>query len=133
MEPPLMEWPADSEYQYTLIMTDPDVPNRTTPYEKEWQNWIVVNIPGCKFTDGEVLTEYIPPLPDQIYGGVHRVVFLAYKQPLLDIIFREPELGEEQTSYEHRGKFSTEKFAKKYKLGDPVAVNFFYLRWSNID
>lgn len=53
-----------------MIFADPDVPNRTTHFEREWQNWVVVNIPGCKFKNGKVLTKYIPPLPEEDFGGI---------------------------------------------------------------
>ncbi|XP_072154812.1 protein D1 isoform X2 [Bemisia tabaci] len=130
LEPTHMEWPEDKEHHYTLIMTDPDVPNRTTHFEREWQNWVVVNIPGCKFKNGKVLTKYIPPLPEEDFGGVHRYVFLSYKQPRQNMTFNETYVR--IASYGLRGEFSTRKFAEKYSLGDPVAVNFFYLRWSFI-
>ena len=36
-------------------MTDPDAPTRTNPKMAEWQHWLVVNIPGNKVEEGEVL------------------------------------------------------------------------------
>lgn len=47
-------------------MIDADAPNCLSPLEGEWQNWLVVNIPGFHVDKGETLTEYVGarPLPN---------------------------------------------------------------------
>ena len=37
---------AVPEKLYTLVMTDPDVPNRALPTEREYLHWLVVNVPA---------------------------------------------------------------------------------------
>lgn len=80
----------------------------------------MVNIPGNKISDGEVLTEYIGSAPPK-GSGLHRYVFLLFKQRQ-KLKFDEPHHSNLDGK---RGNFSTEKFAKKYNLGKPIAGNFF--------
>ena len=78
-------------------------------------------IPGDDVSRGEILTDYIGAGP--IIGtGVHRYVFLVYKQSE-KIKFDETHLG--ITDIVGRGKFSNRKFATKYNLGNPIAGNMF--------
>lgn len=60
--------------------------------------------------------------------GLHRYVFLIYKQNG-KLTFAEPRLP--NTSGENRGGFSIAKFAEKYKLGNPVAGNFYQAQWDD--
>lgn len=70
---------------------------------------------------GDVLTEYVGAGPPQ-GTGLHRYVLLVYKQPG-KISPTEKNISNKQGH--DRGKFSVRKFAEKYKLGKPVAGNFF--------
>lgn len=54
--------------------------------------------------------------------GLHRYVFLVFKQPQ-KLTCNEPKIP--KTSGDKRANFSTSKFMSKYKLGDPIAGNFF--------
>lgn len=73
------------------------------------------------------MSEYVGSGPPK-GTGLHRYVFLVYKQPG-KISPDEPKLT--NRSGDHRGKFSVSKFAKKYNLGDPVFGNFFQAEWDN--
>jgi phosphatidylethanolamine-binding protein (PEBP) family uncharacterized protein len=57
---------------HTLIMHDPDVPG-TYP----WLHWLIVNIPGSDFSQGQQLLGYSPPAPP---SGVHKYKFTLYEQ-----------------------------------------------------
>lgn len=62
--------------------------------------------------------------------GLHRYVFLAYKQHQSDDIKPdEPILT--NRSGENRAKFSVAKFAAKYNLGSPVAGNYYEAQWDD--
>ncbi|KAK9723173.1 Phosphatidylethanolamine-binding protein [Popillia japonica] len=100
---PTVKWDADNTALYTLCMTDPDAPSRKEPTFREWHHWLVGNIPG----EGT---------------GLHRYVFLVYKQNG-KLNFDEPRLT--NRSGDNRGKFCIRKFAEKYKLGQPIAENFY--------
>ncbi|XP_011182663.1 protein D3-like [Zeugodacus cucurbitae] len=122
---PTIEWSADSDGFYTIIMTDPDAPSRNNPKFREFSHWLVTNIPGTDISSGDVLTAYVGSGPPQ-ETGLHRYVFLVYKQPA-KIRFQETRIP--KNSSQNRPNFSASKFAKKYKLGDPVAGNFFQAQW----
>lgn len=38
---PEVEYDAESDSFYTLILTDPDAPNRKNPTRREWNHWLV--------------------------------------------------------------------------------------------
>ncbi|KAB0797455.1 hypothetical protein PPYR_08449 [Photinus pyralis] len=118
---PELEWNTDPDKLYLLAMVDPDAPSRNNPKFREWQHWIVGNIPGCDVKKGDVISEYIGPKPPQ-GTGLHRYVLLVYQQPH-EITFDEPKLS--NAGGTGRGKFSIKKFAAKYNLGEPIAGNFY--------
>nr|XP_018911681.1 PREDICTED: protein D3-like isoform X1 [Bemisia tabaci] len=121
-QPVNISYPTEPNAYYALIMTDPDCSLKESPTHRELQHWVLVNIPGANWTQGFCLTEYIGILRDYEFG-VHRYVFLLYKQPG-KLKFTERVL-DVRPVLESRCKFSTRNFAKKYKFGDPIAVNFF--------
>eukprot|EP00058_Branchiostoma_floridae_P018207 XP_002603696.1 hypothetical protein BRAFLDRAFT_126894 [Branchiostoma floridae] len=125
--PPQVTWAAEEGYLYTLIMTDPDAPNRSNPKFREWHHWLIVNIPGNDLGRGEVLTDYIGAAPPK-ESGLHRYVFLVYQQRG-KLTCNESRLPNDSTA--NRGKFKTKVFATKYKLGNPVAGNFFQAQWDD--
>jgi phosphatidylethanolamine-binding protein len=62
---PTVQWDAEASSFYTLCMTDPDAPSRTTHEYREWHHWLVGNIPGSDISKGEVLSAYVgsgPPV-----------------------------------------------------------------------
>ena len=65
---------ADKESLYTLIMHDPDAPSGNHLH------WIVVNIPGNKIKNGNILVEYKGPSPPEIPDIIHRYFFILFKQ-----------------------------------------------------
>ena len=62
-----------------LPNVDPDAPSRNDPKFREWHHWLVVNIPGSDVSKGDAVAEYIGAGPPK-GTGLHRYVFLAYKQ-----------------------------------------------------
>lgn len=127
---PEVSWKdADPKSFYTLVMTDPDAPSRAEPKFREWHHWIVGNIPGNDIFNGEVLSGFISSAPP-MNSGLHRYVFMLYKQPSGQIDFNsQPKLL--STSSSGRAKFSTRSFAKKYSLGTPVAGNFYQAEYDD--
>ncbi|KAH8359195.1 hypothetical protein KR093_005122 [Drosophila rubida] len=123
---PDLKWIANKDNYYTLLMVDPDVPSRKVPKFKEYLHWLVVNIPGNQLNLGDVRAAYVGALPLKD-TGLHRYVLLLYKQP--DFTKFDVEKVPQQND-EGRIKFSTKQFAEKYKLGIPLAGNFFTSIWS---
>lgn len=107
-------------------MTDPDAPSRKNPTNREWHHWLVGNIPGSQVDKGETLTEYVGSAPPE-GSGLHRYVLLVYKQPF-KLAFNERFISDRDGN---RGNFSTKKFAYKYKLGEPVAGNFYQAQYDD--
>ena len=102
------------------IITDLDAPSRKNPKAAEWQHWIAGNIPGNEMDLADILTTYEIPTPPK-GTGLHRYVFLVYKQPQ-EFVFDEPSvLG--------RANFNRLEFAIKYNLEGPIAAQFFVSQW----
>ncbi|KAH8311801.1 hypothetical protein KR044_008108 [Drosophila immigrans] len=124
---PQLDWGAESDVLYTILMTDPDAPSRKEPKFREWHHWLVVNVPGNQIDKGDVLTAYVGSGPPQ-GSGLHRYVFLVFKQTQ-KLSCNEPRIP--KTSGENRGKFKTAKFVAKYKLGNCVAGNFYQAQYDD--
>lgn len=122
---PKVEWNADSASYYTLCMTDPDN-SQPTDVLPEWHHWLVVNIPGNKVSEGDVLSEYIGSGPPD-GTGLHRYVFVVYKQSG-KLAFDEKRLT---LSVDGRANFKISKFAEKYNLGNAVAGNFYLAQFDD--
>ena len=78
-EQPKVEYDADPNEFYTLLMTDPDAPSRMEPTLREFRHWLVVNIPGNDIENGETVIEYIgsgPPKVDNFSCLLSRFFFL---------------------------------------------------------
>ncbi|XP_019537121.3 protein D3 [Aedes albopictus] len=118
---PTVSWKADPGALYTLVMTDPDAPTRATPKMREWKHWVVINVPGSDVAAGETVAEYIGSAPPE-NSGLHRYVFLVYKQSRGRMRWSEPKLSNRNPN---RAKFRVNEFAEKYQLGSPVAGNFY--------
>lgn len=88
---PEVTWEAEAGALYTLLMVDPDAPSRQEPTYREILHWLVINVPGNKVADGQVVAEYIGSGPPE-GSGLHRYVFLVFKQ---------------------EGKITTDKFISK--------------------
>ncbi|XP_008486656.2 phosphatidylethanolamine-binding protein 1-like, partial [Diaphorina citri] len=108
-------------------MTDPDAPSRKEHTYREWHHWLVGNIKGGKLDGADFLSAYVGAGPPP-NTGLHRYVFLVYKQPN-SITFDEARLP--NNSQDGRAKFSIANFAEKYKLGEPIAVNFFQAEYDD--
>ncbi|XP_066595666.1 protein D3-like [Prorops nasuta] len=111
---------------YTLVLTDPDAPSKG--YNREFRHWIVGNIPEENVAKGEVLVEYVGPATPQ-GTGLHRYVFLLYKQNQGAITFDERRLGARDG--QGRRRFSVKKFAEKYNLEGPIAGNYFKAQYDS--
>ncbi|XP_017780608.1 PREDICTED: protein D3-like [Nicrophorus vespilloides] len=122
---PKMTWDTCPDAYYSICMVDPDAPCRTAPSLRNWLHWLVVNIPGQCFSDGQTLTEYVGAAPPKD-TGIHRYVFLVYKQCDKQY-FHEPTIT--ACSAENRCNFDLHQFTKKYSLKDPIAGNLFHAKW----
>ena len=136
-------------------MLDPDAPSRESPKNAEWKHWLVVNIPGNKIKDGQVMAEYVGSGPPEKTGtvmlvqsvsliqgdqvtsiitsieksaGLHRYVIWAYKQS--GKLSLSDKVLDKYTAG-GRAQWKVQKFAEEHKLGDPVAGNFYQAQWDD--
>ncbi|CAG0906335.1 unnamed protein product, partial [Darwinula stevensoni] len=119
---PEVTFKADPSSLYTLVMADPDAPTPRDPKFRELLHWMVINIPGNNVTSGDTVVEYIGSGPPQ-NSEAHRYVFLVFKQ--LGTI--EPGWVKhiDNKTRDGRQNFEVTRFARQFRLGDPIAGNFF--------
>lgn len=86
---PKVTWQAEKGAYYTLLMSGPDLPSRETPTFAEVRHWLVMNIPESAVDKGDEVIEYIGGAPPED-SGLHRLIFLVYKQPNGKIDHDEP-------------------------------------------
>lgn len=86
---PTVSWAAEKDAYYTLFMVDPDAPSRINPKSREFRHWLVVNIPECSVERGDEVTGFVGSGPPN-GTGLHRYIFLVYKQPNGRIEHSEP-------------------------------------------
>lgn len=125
---PDVSWPCEEGFLYSLVVIGPDAPSTTSREQSEYQHWIKVNIPQCDPLNGTLLTAYVPDVPNYRVG-LHRMIFMAFKQPSTEPIVFDEEFLPRRPIGLKRIQFSTKKFSKKYNLGLPVAANFY---WMNV-
>lgn len=124
---PSVEWVAEEDTLYTLLLTDPDAPSRAQPAVREWHHWLVGNIQGSNVASGDVLSQYVSSAPP-LDSGLHRYVFLLFKQPSGRIDYSEvPKIA---YSGEGRAKFNTKNFQNKYML-TAIAGNFYQAQYDD--
>ncbi|XP_002051710.2 putative odorant-binding protein A5 [Drosophila virilis] len=122
---PRLEWNADAESFYTIIMLSPDAPSREYPIYRSWLHWLVVNVPGMDVAKGQAISEYFGPMPPKD-SGLLRYVALVYKQSgKLDFDEKKMELK----NAEDHSNFDLEKFTQKYDMSAPCAGNVFQSKW----
>ncbi|XP_076064912.1 mitochondrial ribosomal protein L38 [Oratosquilla oratoria] len=75
--PPEVNYNSNEDTLWTLVLTNPD--GHLVDNEAEYLHWFIGNIPGNKVSEGEVVCDYLRPLPPR-GTGYHRFVFILYKQ-----------------------------------------------------
>lgn len=102
IKPNLIYEKKNNKY-YTVIMVDPDAPNKNNPIYKYWLHWLTIN-------NTEEIIEYQgpnPPHPIESGSGKHRYYILIFEQKD-KIIINEP--------IKQRSQFNLFNFMKKHNL-----------------
>lgn len=97
---PTLSWEAEKGAYYTLMMVDPDAPSRTEFTFREVRHWLVMNIPESAVEKGDHITEYRGSGAPK-GTGLHRYIFLVYKQPNGVIEHDEPRTVSRYFSFIH--------------------------------
>ncbi|KAK8775575.1 hypothetical protein V5799_031081 [Amblyomma americanum] len=104
---------------YTLIMVDPDAPNKGNPTARSWLHWMVINAEHkSRFQDGEVAMPYNGPTPPK-GSGPHRYALLVYCQD-------GKRLNSADVAPQQRNNFQVTSIAQKVPSSIPAAGTFFY-------
>lgn len=88
---PTVTWEAEKGAFFTLLMVDPDAPSRQNQTFGDVRHWLVMNIPEASVESGEHLFEYRGSGPPKD-TGLHRYIFLVFKQPNGIIQHNEPHV-----------------------------------------
>lgn len=152
---PTLKWDAEKDAYYTVLMVDPDAPSRAKPMF-EVRHWLVMNVPGDEVEKGETISEFIGSGPPE-GTGLHRYIFLIYKQPNGKITHDEPHTTNRCVhnsfnlfnltisstneiifiivvygrSREHRFDSNARKFVEKHNLGVPQFGNFYQAQYDD--
>lgn len=86
---PTVTWEAEKGAYYTISFSDPDAPSRVNHTVREFRQWLVMNIPETAVEKGDHIFEYRGSAGAK-GSGIHRYVFLVYKQPSGIINHTEP-------------------------------------------
>ncbi|KAI4963455.1 hypothetical protein ZWY2020_059890 [Hordeum vulgare] len=99
---------------YTLVMVDPDVPRPSDPSNGSTSiGTLVTDIPeGGEVGLGTEVVAYEKPQPT---AGIHRLVFVVFRQAAREAIYAPG----------WRSNFVTRDLAECYSLGAPVAAAYF--------
>uniref|UniRef100_A0AC35U0W6 Uncharacterized protein n=1 Tax=Rhabditophanes sp. KR3021 TaxID=114890 RepID=A0AC35U0W6_9BILA len=133
-----VEYDYDYEYENGYC-SDPDLENKEHQFKNPVKHWLVVNIPGNDVEAGEVITDYIghelsvkitsEAFEASIKYDLHRYIFLLFKQQ--DKIDASDEIRDTEYSHKQRNNWNFHSFIFKYRLGQPVAGNFFLCRYTD--
>ncbi|XP_018901377.2 protein D3 isoform X1 [Bemisia tabaci] len=126
---PTVEWKAEPNTNYTIIISEIDAPCRSSRYKVEKQVWLVVNIPQTNISAGKTLTSYARPTPWADSGEI-RVQVSVYKQHKPGIDWSWVPRLYEKASDRSRECFSSKNFTQKYGMSDVIALNFFLTEWN---
>ncbi|XP_064640863.1 large ribosomal subunit protein mL38-like [Lineus longissimus] len=120
-EAPHVSFEAPRNTLWTLCLTSPD--EHFLEEDKEYVHWLVGNIPGSDISNGEVLCNYLPPIPPRGTGH-HRYIFILYKQDKR-VDYSHAKRGENCSSLPER-TFSTYEFYKEHQdYVTPAGLAFF--------
>ncbi|CAL1687249.1 unnamed protein product [Lasius platythorax] len=124
---PNVEYNAQDESLWTLIMTTPD--GNLTNADNEYCHWFIGNIPGNRVKEGEELVDYLRPIAP--YGiGYCRYIFVLYKQNCR-IDFSEYKRTKPCLNLEERNWKTLEFYKKHQDQMTPAGLAFFQSDWDS--
>lgn len=115
-EKPSIKYEGKADSFYSLIMFDPDIPLKNS-FHDAWNHYMVVNVPGNAVEQGQVLADWIPPVPPK-ETGVHRYIWLLLEQPGKTNFKETP-----RPSSDFNRVYRFDQFISQYKL-KPVGLCF---------
>uniref|UniRef100_A0A5K3F2A1 Large ribosomal subunit protein mL38 n=1 Tax=Mesocestoides corti TaxID=53468 RepID=A0A5K3F2A1_MESCO len=138
MDEPLVDLSRlTSNSLWTLIMTCPDepLPDESDTQPAEYIHWMITNISSEVCADGapksgDVVVEYLPPLP-YCGTGFHRYVFVLYRQDNGVVDLSGETRGPVNVDQHSERVFSTADFYRKHQDAlTPAGLAFFQSSWN---
>ncbi|XP_057335282.1 39S ribosomal protein L38, mitochondrial [Microplitis mediator] len=124
-QPPKINYEAAPDSLWTLLLTTPDA--NFTSRELEYCHWFIGNIPGNDIDKGDLLIDYMRPIPP-MGMGLCRYIFVLYKQDK-KIDFAEYKKEQPCLALEKRN-WKTLDFYRKYQdIITPASIAFFQAEW----
>ncbi|XP_053617128.1 uncharacterized protein LOC128679126 [Plodia interpunctella] len=108
---PNLSWGAEEGVLYTVLMCDADA---------RYLHWLKINVVMDDISTGDTVVELLNSHP-RPGTGLHKYVFLVYRQQD-ELLFGGPYPN---STFKGRLNFLPDEFAARYRLGDPVACNFY--------
>ncbi|KAH0535185.1 39S ribosomal protein L38, mitochondrial [Cotesia glomerata] len=122
---PKINYKAAPDSLWTLLLTTPDA--NFTSRELEYCHWFIGNIPGNNIDKGDLLIDYMRPIPPMGIG-LCRYIFILYKQDK-QIDFSEYHKEVPCLELEKRN-WKTIDFYRKYQdIITPASLAFFQTEW----
>ncbi|XP_014680799.1 PREDICTED: 39S ribosomal protein L38, mitochondrial-like [Priapulus caudatus] len=124
---PHIHYEAEKDTLWSIVLTAPD--SHLADNKAEYLHWFVGNIEGSTIDTGELLCDFLQPLP--LRGtGWHRYVFVLYKQERR-IDFASEKRTQPCKSLKER-TFHTYDFYKRYEDDiTPAGIGFFQADWDS--
>ncbi|CAH2076466.1 unnamed protein product, partial [Iphiclides podalirius] len=126
VEKPQVTYEADKSTLYTLVLSSLD--GHLHENDKEYVHWLVANIPGNSFKEGDTIVDYLRPFP--LKGtGYHRYVFVLYKQN--EKVSYDVHKVTSSSPLEDR-TFQTREWYQKYQdVITPTGLAFYQSDWDS--
>ncbi|XP_053205426.1 protein D3-like [Panonychus citri] len=112
-EPVIFNYHGGWYEHYSIVMIDPDASKDVGTV----LHWMIVNVPGSNYTDGEVSCSYRGPKPP-LDTGLHRYITLVYLQQ-----YSGPVTFKDYS--QNRYNFNLTSWVSENSLIGPVFGNFF--------
>ncbi|CAF3838656.1 unnamed protein product [Rotaria sp. Silwood1] len=106
---------------FTLLMVDPDAPQRGNEIAGPWLHWIKASFKENYVNSGTTLADYQGPTPPD-GTGPHQYIFLLYKSATDEIVFDSGTIGVND-SRKHK-QFQLQEFEKNNNLKLIAATSF---------
>ncbi|CAF1314470.1 unnamed protein product [Adineta steineri] len=98
---------------FTLIMADPDAPQRGNERAGPWLHWIQADFQGNNISNGKTLADYQGPAPPS-GTGPHQYIFLLYKSATNDFSKHNGSIAVSDSG--KRKQFSLKNFENDHQL-----------------
>jgi len=94
---------------------------------RERVHWLVANIPGNRWKEGETLIGYVPSCPPTA-TGLHRYTFVLLRQPGRLDFGGQVKIDTSKEMWDLRRSFSIRAWANKWQC-TVHAANFYVAEW----